>query len=209
MRRLNFLASGEDPLVLDASAIINLCASTASAAILQALRRPFIVVHEAANELTRDRRTGREDGSMLTALVKAGLVQLATLDREESDIFAELTIGPAAETLGDGEAATIACAVGRKSIAVVDERKAIQICDRRYPTLLTASTIDIFAHTLVLDALGTDGLRNAVFNALAFARMRVPPHHVDWVFELIGEERALGCPSLPRATRTRSVTGRS
>ena len=205
MRRLNFLVSGENPLVLDASAVINLCASKASAEILRALRRPLTVVHQAANELTCDRRTGRNDGHILTTLVAEGLVEIATLGEQEGDIFAELTIGPATETLDDGEAATIAHAVARRSIAIVDERKALQICGRRYPTMLTGSTVDIFAHNAVLDALGIDGLRDAVVNALVFARMRVPLNHVDWVFELIGEERALECPSLPRGTRMRTT----
>ena len=39
------------------------------------------------------------------------------------------------------------------------------------------------------------------FSALRDARMRVLPHHMDWVVRLIGPERVCKCPSLPQAIR--------
>jgi predicted nucleic acid-binding protein len=201
MGHLSFLSNREEPLVLDASGIINLCASAASIGVLRALARPIFVVREAANEVTLDRRSGRDDRTLLAALVTAGLVEIVTLDEDALDRFASLTIGPAADTLDDGEAATIAFASSRGFISVVDERKALELCARQEPTMLVASTVDIFAHQAVQAALGAIRLGEALHNALALARMRVLPRHLGWVLDLVGPERAATCPSLPKSAR--------
>ena len=60
---------------------------------------------------------------------------------------------------------------------------------------------DLFAHEAVETTLGTEALAHAVFSALRDARMRVLPHHMDWVVRLIGPERVCKCPSLPQAIR--------
>jgi hypothetical protein len=49
--------------------------------------------------------------------------------------------------------------------------------------------------------LGDGATSDAVFNALRFARMRVPSSALKWVTELIGPERAAMCECLPRAFR--------
>ena len=56
-------------------------------------------------------------------------------------------------------------------------------------------------HRDVQANLGRDGLTEAVFNALRLGRMRVLPHHLSWVVDLIGPERARQCPSLPSSVR--------
>jgi hypothetical protein len=53
----------------------------------------------------------------------------------------------------------------------------------------------------VQDGLGKDALADAVFRALRDGRMRVFPHHMEWVVGLIGPERAAECASLPSAIR--------
>jgi hypothetical protein len=55
----------------------------------------------------------------------------------------------------------------------------------------------------VLAALGNTAVADAVFDALRFARMRVPPSLLKWVVDLIGAERAAMCECLPRAFRTK------
>jgi predicted nucleic acid-binding protein len=112
-----------------------------------------------------------------------------------------LVVGPAVETVDDGEAATIAYAVESDAVAILDDRKAIRICATRYPQVPLGSTVDLFSHPSVIGALGKTSLADAVFAALQQARMRVLPHHMDWVIALIGQERARMCPSLPKAAR--------
>ena len=115
--------------------------------------------------------------------------------------FEELVIGPAAETLDDGEAATIAVAIEHHGIALIDERKAHRLCRKRYPDLRTGCTVDIFAHPEVLRALGEQKLASSVLSALMHARMHVLPHHVDWVVKLVGPDNAAHCNSLPKSVR--------
>ena len=117
--------------------------------------------------------------------------------------FSSLVSGSAAETLDDGEAATIACAIERAAVALVDERKAIRFCAERFPNLAVGCTVDVLAQHHVQAALGP-GLVDAVFNALDRGRMRVPEKYGRWVVDLIGKERAAGCRSLPKRFRTES-----
>jgi hypothetical protein len=67
--------------------------------------------------------------------------------------------------------------------------------------LLIACTVDVLTHPDVGRQLGPERLAEAVFNALHTGRMGVLPHHLDWIMQIIGEERAALCPSLPRRLR--------
>ena len=112
-------------------------------------------------------------------------------------------IGRRDATLDDGEAATIAYGVEKGAIALIDERKATRICAERYPQLVVGNSFDVLAHSAVLASLGDGATAGAVFSALRFARMRVPPSALKWVVELIGPERAAICECLPRAFRAK------
>ena len=189
------------PVIADTSVVINLNASGCTEAILDALPNRFLVVSEVRRELEEDRRTGRNDASALNALVASGRVEIVQLGDSGLQHFSGLVTGPATQTLDDGEAATIAYALEHGAVALIDERKANRICTERFAALLTGSTVDLLAQDNVQAALGHDRLVDAVFHALRYGRMRVLPHHVRWVVDLIGQERAAQCPSLPRTVR--------
>ena len=191
------------PIVADTSVVINLNASGCAEAILDALPNRFLVVSEVRLELEEDRHTGRNDAAALTDLVASGRVEIVQLGDSEVRHFSSLVTGPAAQTLDDGEAATIAYALGHGAVAaLIDERKANRICAERFPVRVTGSTVDLLAQDKVQAALGRDRLAEAVFHALRHGRMRVLPHHVPWVVDLIGQTRAARCPSLPRSVRS-------
>jgi hypothetical protein len=127
---------------------------------------------------------------------------VVTLDDEGAmELFEQLVVGPAVETLDDGEAATIAYAVTLGATALVDERKALRICRERFPSLRVACTIDVLLHEGVHEKLGAEGLGNALYNALTDARMRVFPEQIAWVVSVLGTQRALACESLPQSVR--------
>jgi predicted nucleic acid-binding protein len=130
------------------------------------------------------------------------IVSVAKLDDLKGSHFEELVIGRGDKTLDDGEAATIAFGLERGAVVIVDERKATRLCGERFPELVVGSSLDILAHDAVSAALGKKVLSDAVFNALHSARMRVPPSALAWVIELVGQERASLCESLPRSART-------
>ena len=191
------------PIVADTSVVINLNATGCADAILRALPNRCVVVEQVSLELQVGRRTGRPDADALAVLIQENLIQHAQLEEVGLVHFADLVTGSAAETLDDGEAATIACAIERGAVALVDERKANRICTERFPGLGLGCTVDVLAQPHVQAALG-NGLAGAVFNALRRGRMRVPDRYGPWVVDLIGKERAAGCRSLPERFRVSS-----
>jgi predicted nucleic acid-binding protein len=189
------------PFIVDASTLINLNGTKYAAAILNAIPNRIIVMDAVIDELRIDNRNLRDDAKLLASLIAGGLVSEVAIGTLKSDHFERLVVGNTADTLDDGEAATIACAIEMQAIAVIDERKAKRICRAWYPGLVVASTVDLLALDSVTKALGEEQLAEATYNALSTARMRVLPEHIDWVVNLIGAERTVLCTSLPAHVR--------
>jgi len=189
------------PFIGDASRSINLNGTNCAAAILGAIPNRIIVMDAVIDELRMDNRSSRDDAKLLASLLADGLVSEMTIEALKDDHFERLVLGNTADTLDDGEAATIACAIEMRAVAVIDERKAKRICRARYPWVMIASTVDVLAHDRVVKSLGDERLAEATYNALSAARMRVLPEHIDWVVNLIGAKRAVLCPSLPGHVR--------
>jgi len=190
------LANVSGELVLDTSVIINLSASGVATDVLQALPARVLVVDIAAAEVRQDSRNGRSDVDLLAGLTAASAVSLVTLDSKGMEIFEKLVL-----SLDDGEAATIAAAVGRKAVVVLDERKARRICKEEFSEISQATSIDIFSHPAVVEHFGNDRLGDAVHRALKEARMGVRTDQRDWIIGLVGEERAEKCSSIPAPKR--------
>lgn len=190
-------------LVGDTSTVINLNATGCASEILRALPQRFLVVDVVSSELDRGRRNGRADADILKELAAERLIKIVKLDQIGEAHFERLVVGPAAETLDDGEAATIAYAAAAGMTVVIDERKATRLCAELFPMIQINSTVDILCQADVGRTLGVAALADAVFSALKNGRMRVLPQHVQWVVGLIGQERAAECPSLPKHARRR------
>ena len=195
-------SSDDEPmLVIDTSIVINLNATKCAEEILRVFPHRLVVLDLVAAELECGRPKGRQDANLLAELVKADLVGMVKLGEQGLLHFESLVIGAATETLDDGEAATIAYALEANARAIVDERKAIRLCAARFPHLSLGCTVDLLAHSAVQNALGLRRLAEAVHGALLDARMRVLPHHIDWVVKLIGDARASECACLPDLVR--------
>lgn len=201
MPRLNSLYEAGATVVADASVAINLCASGAAEAILLGLPFRVAMAPDAIAEVTDDRRTGRADHIVLQRLLAAGRIEQIDLDSAEEEILAGLVIGPATETLDDGEAATIALGVTRGMTVAVDESKANGLCDRRFPALTRISSSDLFLAESVVSSLGAEAHAAALFDALRLARMRVHEQHLRDVARILGTDRLSQCSSLPRHLR--------
>ena len=202
MARRSCLDGRTGPVVADTSVVINLNATGQADAILRALPNRVVVVEDVVRELEEGRRTGRKDFGALADWIADGLVEAARLGADGMRHFVALVSGHAGRTLDDGEAATIAGAIERDAVALVDDRKAIRICGDRFPDLPTACTVDVLAQRDVQAACGRRGFAEAIFNALYRGRMRVPVHYGQWVVDIIGRERAAECKSLPRRFRS-------
>ena len=184
-----------DPLILDTSVLINLHASARGAQILTALPNPVIVPEFVATELEHE--TSKENGEhrFIHALATEGIVELSALTDGESALYEKLVTG--GNSLGDGEAATIAMAAERNHIAVVDERRGRKQAGRLMSAGNTAWSIDLILHPIVAKGIGHEAQIEAVYLALRDGRMRLHEDHCDQVVDIIGAHRALNCPSLP------------
>jgi predicted nucleic acid-binding protein len=198
---VSFLYDETAPFIFDTSTVINLNGTGCAPPILDAIPNRIIVMDAVVDELRMDSRSSRDDARLLASLISDGLISEVATGALGGDHFERLVLGDTADTLDDGEAATIAGAVEMRGVAVIDERKAKRICRVRYPELAVASTVDILALDSVAKALGEERLAVAVYSALNSARMRVLPEHIDWVVQLIGVERAVLCTSLPGHVR--------
>lgn len=197
-----FLIDEQTILVADASVVINLNATDRAIDIIHGIPGSIVVTENALAELTAGEHNGHSDSTKLLELIDIGAVGLVKLGEREMSIYTSLVAGSAARTLDDGEAATIAYAVEAKALALIDERKARKLCINEYPSLPLASTVDLFLHSSVRRAIGERGLIEVLIRALRIARMRVPSHQIDMVIELIGEEAAVCCKSLPKTSRS-------
>jgi len=192
-----------DPLILDTSVLINLHASARGAQILKALPNPVLVPELVAAELEHE--TSKENGEhrFIQALTTDGIVELSALADCECALYEKLVTG--GNSLGDGEAATIAMAAARNHIAVVDERRGRKQAGRLVPAGNRAWSIDLILHPVVAKGLGREAQTEAVYLALRDGRMRVHEDHCDQVVGLIGVHRALNCTSLPGYRHRRRV----
>lgn len=197
----SFLTDPRCVLVADASVVINLNATGCARAIMAALPNRWAVTDNARAELIQGMRNGHDDADALQGLIDARAIDLVTLGEKGGRVYETLIDGSALRTLDDGEAATIAYAHEANGIALIDERKAMNLCAGSFPQLPVVSTAELLLHEAVVQALGPEGHIGAITGALRKARMRVPPAHIARLVAVIGEDEAASCMSLPRAAR--------
>lgn len=204
MSSSSFLIDARTLLVADASVVINLNATGCALEIIRALPNGLLVTQNAFTELELGARKGHEDHAKLKVLIDERVVRLASLNDHGNRIYASLVEGSALRTLDDGEAATIGHACEAGAVALIDEKKAQTICAANFPQVIVRSTVDLLIHDLIAATLGQRAQAEAIVNALRSARMRVPPHHIETIVKLIGEDMAVNCTSLPKRRRTLS-----
>lgn len=188
--------------IADASVWINLAATERLAEVLEALSAPIAIAEVALRELERGRTNGHDAYGQIAPLVRSGRIQTLPISPAEEDLYLGLVAGSTADTLDDGEAATLVLAAGLSAVAVIDERKATTLGRLRFPSLEIRSTTDLLFDTLPYEGGNTGPLAEALFAALQGARMRVPHHWQARVIEVLGPERTCLCRSLPAHLRT-------
>jgi len=186
--------------VVDTSVIINLNATGRATDIVRAFGVKLQASAVVRDELVADRFSARNDAEMAAALVREDLLEFVELDDEGERIFASLISGSAAQTLDDGEAATLAVGAVLGQTVVIDERKAQRIAAERFDGMQIIATADILCSERMVANLGAEQVGDLIFNSLTGARMFVPERHHGWVIDLLGP-RAIECYSLPAALR--------
>lgn len=205
MASISALSNACEALFLDASVVVNLNATGYADKILTALPLKVLVPKPVIRELRNGAARGHADATDLGKLLDRKIVLEASLSGSSQSEFIALTAGATVSSLGDGEAATIACAHASGAWAAIDERKARRICEERYKSVTVVSTVDILAHGHVVDAMTEEEMSKAVFAALEVANMHVHPHHVEWVTSWIDDGLLYRCRSLPRSVRERDL----
>ena len=188
-------------LVGDASVWINLVATGRAEEILRSSPVELVITGTALGELENGRAKGRQTAEEVARLIEVGLVREVSLSSADEMVFLDLVAGPTSLTLDDGEAATIAYALGSGAIALIDERKATDLCMDHYPAIIVMSTTDLLLADPIASSFKADGLKECLFLALTIARMRVPDRHLAAVCDLLGPNRCRECRSLPAAWR--------
>jgi predicted nucleic acid-binding protein len=192
---------GVTSLVGDASVWINLVATGRAEEILRSFPAELVITTTALGELESGRTKGRQTAAEVTRLIEVGLIREVSLSSADEAVFLDLVAGPTSLTLDDGEAATITYALGSGTGALIDERKATDLCGDRYPALIVMSTTDLLLADPIVSSFQADDLSECLFLALTVARMRVPERHLAGVCELLGPDRCRECRSLPAAWR--------
>lgn len=182
-----------EPLVLDTSVLINLHACRYGEQILTAIPNDILVPGIVAGELEHETSRRNGEHSFLHALVAKGIVTRTDLIDAEYEIFYELT--STAPSLDDGEAATIAVAVARDFLPIIDEKRGR--ARAHVKGRASGWSLDIFRHPTATTVLGDQSAIDALYFALRDGRMRIPPESVDSVVALIGIERSRDCTCLP------------
>lgn len=193
-------------LVLDSSVVINLLATGHAASILKALAMPVVLTDSVVREVELGSSNGRQEVGLLREMIADEVLLIRELEGHALETFFTLVSGPASESLGDGEAATLALAHARGCSAAIDEKKATRLATERFTSIRLVTTVDILAHDGVRARLGDDRLADAAFQALRLARMQVREQQFDWIARLIGPQNVEACSSLRRLARRRSTT---
>lgn len=201
MTRLRLCLDKGPPLVADSSVWINLAATGQIEKIVRTISRRIIITQTAINELESGKEKGRQTGDAVLSLASLGLVDIVELDSNHDDIFLNLVAGTAAETLDDGESATIAYAATAGLIAVIDERKATSLAKTKFPNLQVVSTAEILMLLANDPAFSDSEIGDAIFNALFIGRMRVPDNLIASICSSVGMDRLRHCTSIPTRWR--------
>jgi predicted nucleic acid-binding protein len=162
-------------LVLDTSVWINLLATEAMEAILEALAVPCHAPEQVIAEISRHPVTGAvlaPDRHPLRGTSPP--VSIVSLQSTELELFLGIVAAPAGDALGDGEAAAIAVAVSRGLDLVIDDRKARRILRERFRRVRTYWTVDLLKARAVVTALGGRRADECFARAREFGRMHVP-----------------------------------
>lgn len=184
--------------VLDASVLISLLGSGAAERLLAALPGSVLMADRTFQEILRDPSNRIPAADVRQALAKTGLVEVRSLNADQTLLYLELTSASNLNRLDGGEAATVALAVGCGAIPVLDEKKGRRVYRSRFPGGPLESAAGLFRRLHEQERLPRNELRELLFQALRQARMHVAPEEKEWVIGILGLELAGQCSSLGR-----------
>lgn len=192
----------DSPLVFDASALINIAATGYHYEILEALGTMNILEEVVRNEISSESRFS-ERTKIFDRLIGSPVLSVVSMDNHEASRFINFVMAPEPDSLDDGEAATLAVASNINGIAVIDEKKGCRIAASTTPKINTITTPHLFKWISDQENFPTIPVDEILYNALSFARMRVPIELEEWVAGHLSPSQICGCTSLRKEVRKR------
>ena len=144
--------------LMDTSVLLNFLAVDRVDLLARHPRFRFVVTDHVRSEVA-DRRPERL-ARFETALEKGLLGQTSVVALEELEVFVKLQ---RSSQLGEGESAAAAAALHRKAPLATDDRRAVKLLYRPFPSLSTMGTADIVRDLIaagVLTAPETDAFKS-------------------------------------------------
>jgi predicted nucleic acid-binding protein len=127
------------PLVLDACVLINLWASRRMEQILAAAGQRPVLARQAADEaLWIQDEVGHREAIPVDRLAADGVIEVWSPIDDELSVLIQLSV-----SLGDGEAASLAVAQGRRVAVATDDRPARAAARRLRPIVNLTSTSEL------------------------------------------------------------------
>jgi predicted nucleic acid-binding protein len=161
------------PIVLDASAIINLLGCGDMQGVLVALGAVAVVEERTLKEVRRHPVKGLALEPVLDALRLAGTLEVARMTGLEYETYLLLVQGSLARRLDDGESAAIAL-TARGLPVVLDENKARDIVRQKFPAVRFGSTLSVMFAAATRAGWPVERVQQLVISAQRHARMGVP-----------------------------------
>ena len=153
-------------LSLDASALINLLATTECERILEALDRRCIVEEHVLEEITRHPIPEYCHLTVIETLSMQGLISIERMSDASYDLYLNLVSGDSTTALDDGESATIAIGIERAASPILDDGKARKLFAKQFVGHSYYSSL----HLLLSAARNAKWPKERVVNCASLAR---------------------------------------
>lgn len=162
------------PLVLDASALINILGCGATEKVFKSFGFPCLVEERVLAEITRHPVPGLSHLKAIDALIQSGCVEVTSMDAQEYELFISMVQAPLSKRLGAGESAALAVASRRALPLVLDDNKARAVRAAMLSNVEAVSSLKLLISASARDNWEQLFLRDVLNNALTVSRMGVP-----------------------------------
>ncbi len=173
------------PVVLDASAIINLLGCGDIVGILQALGAVCLIEERTLKEVQRHPVRGFDHTPIFEELRRVGILQVERMTSVEYETYLSLVQGSLESRLDEGESAAIALTT-RGYPVVLDENKARSVVLRQFPSVRFCSTLRLLITAGKRGGWLLEDVQQLVLSARRHARMGVPRDERDMLAQLMG-----------------------
>ncbi len=172
------------PLILDASAAINLLGSGDMPGVLHALGSVCVMEERTFREVKRHPIPGYDHMPVLDGLRKGGLLKVERMRSDEYETYLTLIQGSIVTRLDDGESAAIAL-TGRGYPVILDERKARGVVSKGFPGVQCCSTLRMLLTAGKRGGRTLEWVQQLVLSARLHARLGVPPEEREVIRKLM------------------------